>query len=56
MYSGKYVFSALIFTWVVIDKVFKALEGLSWTDVIPVIGEAEDPVMFHLPVPHWQGI
>lgn len=42
--------------WVVIHEVFKALKGLPWRDVIPVIWKAKDPVMFHLPVPYWQGI
>lgn len=35
-----------------IHKVFKALEGLAWRDVVPVIWKAEDPIMFHLPVSH----
>lgn len=43
-------------TGIVIHQVLQALEGEPWGDVIPVVRQAEDSVMLHLPVSHGEGI
>lgn len=42
----------MFLTGIVIHQVFQALEGEPWGNVIPVVGQAEDPVMLYLPMSH----
>lgn len=43
-------------TGIVIHQVLQALEGEPRGDVIPVVRQAEDAVVLHLPVSHGEGV
>lgn len=41
-------------TRVMVDHIFKALEGELGGDVVPAVVQPEDPIVLYLPVPHRQ--
>lgn len=39
-------------TRIMIDHIFKALEGETWGDVVPAVVKSEDAIVLYAPVPH----
>lgn len=46
----------MFLTGIVVHQVLQALEGEPRGDVVPVVGQSEDAVMLHLPVPHGERV